>query len=465
MTDCDLDQATAEETAGTYSHFRPTTQCQSLGLMDRPCSETEMLQYLLEVESSRQDLQRYASEMNRLVDESAKATRQAEVATRQKSDFLAMMSHEIRTPLNGIIGMTAVLLARKLEAAERDCVETIRSSGEALLGIIDDILDFSKIEAGCLQLECGEFNLHKVIQQALQIVQPAAARKSIRLVASIDPSLPGRVRGDIVRLRQILLNLLSNAIKFTSVGTVELQAQLQSSGHDQHELRFTILDEGIGMTPEQQARLFQPFCQAEASTTRKFGGTGLGLAICKRLLEMMGGTIGVRSRLSEGSTFWFTVKVLAAHSLPQAHAAGHENNETPRSNAKHFRLLLVEDNHINEKVALAMLKNLGYQADVARNGIEAVKAVTSQHYDLVFMDCLMPEMDGFEATRLLRAQNGYGARMPIIAMTANAFAEDRDACLAAGMTDYLSKPVREADLQKKLERWLSADRETACVGH
>jgi signal transduction histidine kinase/ActR/RegA family two-component response regulator len=463
MTDCDLDQAIAEQAAGPYCDFRPTTQYQSLGLIDRPCSDTEMLQYVLEVESSRQDLQRYASEMNRLVDESAKATRQAEVATRQKSDFLAMMSHEIRTPLNGIIGMTAVLLARNLGAAERDCVETIRSSGEALLGIIDDILDFSKIEAGCLELECAEFDLHKAIQQAMQIVQPAAARKSIRLVATIDPSLPKSVRGDIVRLRQILLNLLSNAIKFTSAGTVELQAQLQSASRDTYELRFAIIDEGIGMTPEQQARLFRPFCQAEASTTRKFGGTGLGLAICKRLLEMMGGTIGVRSRLGEGSTFWFTLKVSPAHSLPQAHAAATGSIETSKSQAKQFRLLLVEDNHINQKVALAMLKNLGYHADVARNGREAVEAVTSRHYDLVFMDCLMPEVDGFEATRLLRARDGDCARVPIIAMTANAFAEDRDACLAAGMTDYLSKPVREADLQSKLQRWLPAARETAAV--
>jgi signal transduction histidine kinase/ActR/RegA family two-component response regulator len=443
--------------------FRAATQRRSIGLVDRSCTQTEMLQYLLEVESARQDLQRYASELNRLVDESAQATREAEMATRQKSDFLAMMSHEIRTPLNGIIGMTSVLLARQLAAADRDCVETIRSAGEALLTIIDELLDFSKIEAGCLELECAEFDLHEAIQEAMQIVQPMAARKSIRLVASNIPSLPKSVCGDIVRLRQILMNLLSNAIKFTPQGTVELKAEVESATHSEYELRFAVTDEGIGISPEQQARLFQPFSQAEASTSRNFGGTGLGLAICKRLAELMGGKIGVKSRLGEGSTFWFTVKVSASRYVPPPAAESTQKIETPCSTVKHFRLLLVEDNNINQKVALAMLKYLGYRADVARNGLEACKAATSQHYDLILMDCLMPEMDGFEATRYLRAQGGHCLQVPIIAMTANAFAEDRDACLEAGMTDYLSKPVREAELRRKLERWLPAVRETAAV--
>jgi signal transduction histidine kinase/ActR/RegA family two-component response regulator len=454
MAQCDVEHLAVDDAAVAYCDFRPTNQAQSLGLIDRPCTGTEMLDYLLEVESSRQDLQRHASELNRLVDQST-------MATRQKSDFLATMSHEIRTPLNGIIGMTAVLLAKNLGAAERDCVETIRSSGEALLAIIDDILDFSKIEAGHLQLECAEFHLHKAIQEALQIVQSAAAKKSIRLVASFDASLPEVVKGDIVRLRQVLLNLLSNAIKFTPSGKIELKAELASCTRDEYELRFQVIDQGIGMSNEQQGRLFQPFTQAEVSTTRKFGGTGLGLAISKRLTELMGGRIGVRSSVGEGSTFWFTVKLRPSDRSAMVPAKATSKSAAALASS-HFRLLLVEDNAINQKVALAMLKNLGYQAKVACNGVEAMQAVSSEHFDLILMDCLMPEMDGFEATRCIRNRGHHFAELPIIAMTANAFAEDRAACLAAGMTDYLSKPVREAELRKKLEHWL-ADRPIAAA--
>ena len=463
MPNCDVDQLITEEAVRTFCEFRPTTQSQSLGLVDRPCTETEMLQYLLEVESSRQDLQRYATELSQLVDRSVKATREAETATRQKSDFLATMSHEIRTPLNGIIGMTSVLLLRNLDPADRDCVETIRSSGEALLAIVNDILDFSKIEAGHLQIECAEFDLHKAIREAMQIVQNAAARKSVRLNAAIDSAVPALIRGDIVRLRQILLNLLSNAIKFTAAGSIEIKVELASFTQNEYEVRFAVSDHGIGMTADQQAKLFQPFSQAEASTARQFGGTGLGLAISKRLTELMGGRIGVQSRVGEGSTFWFTVKLL---SLGEARPAQASSAVPPvvESNPAHARLLLVEDNNINQKVALAMLKNLGYRADVARNGAEAVKAVASKQYDLVLMDCLMPEMDGFEATRCIRGQGQHCAELPIIAMTASAFAEDRNACLAAGMTDYLSKPVREAELRNKLERWLSVRQAAAlCI--
>jgi CheY-like chemotaxis protein len=413
------------------------------------------LQYLIETQSSRDDLEARATELKRLAEYSEKATCEAELAGRAKSDFLAMMSHEIRTPLNGIIGMTSILLERCLGAEDRDCVEIIRKSGETLLTIVDDVLDFSKIEADRLELECADFELSKAIEETLQMVQDAAARKSIRLVARTEATLPKIVRGDIVRLRQILLNLLSNAIKFTSTGTVELKVDISGSSGCQYELRFAITDQGIGISKEQQAKLFQPFAQAEASTARRFGGTGLGLSICRRLAEMMGGNIHVESESGKGSCFWFTIKVLPACDPALSEDALVVQSQPLIGTNKNARVLLVEDNGINQKVALLMLRGLGYEADLASNGREAMIAVASQRYDLVLMDCQMPEIDGFEATRQIRSSAALGAQIPIVAMTANAFAEDREACLKSGMNDYLAKPVRLPELSTKLEFWLS----------
>ena len=437
---------------------------QSLGLVDRPCSDTELLQHFLEVESSRASLERYAQELSQLLDESSKARQQAQLQAESKSAFLAMMSHEIRTPLNGIIGMTSVLLDRELGDPERDCVETIRNSGEALLAIIDDILDFSKIEAGHLDLECEEFEIAETIDSAIEIVKGESVRKSNRLIIDIDPRAPRVVRGDLIRLRQILLNLLSNAVKFTTSGKIELSLELVNETPGEVELMFTVTDTGLGMSPEQQARLFQPFTQAHISTTRKFGGTGLGLAICKRLVGMMNGSIGARSRPGEGSQFWFTVKFLPSQSGIAAMGRSTTREPAKEQNSQKFHILLVEDNTINQKVAQMMVKDLGYRVDVANNGLEALQAFKNRQYDLVLMDCLMPEMDGFEATRHIRASGSAGMRTPIIAMTANAFAQDREDCLAAGMTDYLSKPVRQQELKEKLQYWLSKDvRQTATV--
>ena len=455
MPDRDAGLLVFEQPNEAQDEFRPYSLSQSVGLVERRLSDTEVLQCLIETEASRQDMERYANELGELVEKSTKATREAQVAARSKSDFLAMMSHELRTPLNGIIGMSGILLSKNLEASERDCVETIRSSGEAMLSIIEEILDFSKIEAGRLEIECNEFEVARAIEEAIQIVNASAARKSLELLVRAAPGIPQRVRGDAARLRQVLLNLLSNAIKFTERGQIELKVELVGFRNGAYELRFTVSDEGIGMTPQQLGKLFQPFSQADAATARKFGGTGLGLAISKRLAELMGGAIGVKSRLGEGSSFWFTIKVLpseqAAPPLPAPSAKPVAEGTGPND----FRILLVDDNSINKKVGLLMLKSLGYRADTATNGLEALGALESQRYDLVLMDCLMPEMDGFEATRRIRSQGGYGAQVPIVAMTASAFPEDRQACLAAGMTDYLSKPVREAELRAKLDFWLS----------
>ena len=434
---------------------------QKVQSIDRRCSSADMLHYLLEAESSRQNLERYAGELSRLADESARAIRQAEASAQNKGDFLAMMSHEIRTPLNGIIGMTSVLLSRDLDSSDRDCVETIRNSGEALLAIINDVLDFSKIEANRLELECIDFDLRQVIRESVAILQVAADRKHLKISVQLSEEMPGRVRGDAVRLQQILMNLMSNAVKFShsgescTPGSVELRVDALASATGEYVLLFTVTDHGIGMTEEQQERLFQPFSQADASTVRKFGGTGLGLAICKRLAELMGGSIGVKSQWGAGSSFWFTIRALPARpALAEVGQQSAPDNGTMELRKGSNRILLVEDNKINQKVAVLMLKKLGIEADIANHGAEALEAIASRNYRLILMDCQMPEMDGFETTRHIRAHDGYHAAVPIIAMTANAFAEDREACLAAGMSDYLSKPVREGDLRSKLEHWL-----------
>ncbi len=388
------------------------------------------------------------------------AREQALAASKAKSSFLANMSHEIRTPLNAIVGIADLMFDTGLSPQQKDYAGTIQESSRSLLDIVNNILDFSKIEAGRVELEVSDFELQKVMDGVCEILGGRAQGKDLEFACSVDPQIPSLLRGDSGRLRQILLNLGDNAIKFTARGSVTIRVEPERLSEEGALVRFSVIDTGIGIAPEKQEMIFQGFTQADSSITRRFGGTGLGLSISRQLVKIMGGEIGLASPLhganGGGSCFWFIVPFQAQSAVDGASLDTPEPSPVPTGIGcpRTIKILLAEDNPVNQKVTVAILQKAGYTVDVVDNGKKAVEAAEQISYDLILMDLQMPVMDGLRAAQLLRRNPKRQGSLPVIALTANAEQEDRERCLSSGIHDYISKPIQPKDLIAKVEKWI-----------
>lgn len=390
-----------------------------------------------------------------LIDELKEAKDKAEKMSQAKGEFLANMSHEIRTPMNGVIGTLQLLEGTELKKDQKEFVSTAHKSADALLAILNDILDLSKIEAGKLSFEEIAFDLDLVIKDIVVLYSLKSEQRGVSLKRQIDDDLPASVIGDPTRVRQVIVNLVSNALKFTKDGEVKISVEVLDKNTDKVKLKISVSDTGIGIPEAAQNTLFQAFTQADGSTTRKYGGTGLGLAIVSQLVEMMHGELGVDSVEGEGATFWVVVDFSYA---TQGIIEENDEAQTQSTMPIDARILLVEDNPINQMVAQKMLEKTGFKSTLANDGIEALDILANEKFDLVLMDCQMPEMDGFDATRSIRQRDIRslgGGELPIIAMTANVMSGDRERCIEVGMNDYLAKPVQIDALESLLLKWLN----------
>jgi TMAO reductase system sensor TorS len=422
----------------------------------------------------RTQLEREVSMRTEALEALREAKDHAELASRAKSDFLAHMSHEIRTPMNGILGMAELLLQTELSGKQQHFVDVVYRSGATLLKLINDVLDFSKVEAGKVELEHIRFDLVKTVREVTDLFVEQAQGKGINLTCSLVESVPSVLQGDPVRLQQILMNLVNNAVKFTKRGNIMLTVTMAEDSASDALIRFEVQDTGIGIEPAVQTKIFEAFSQADGSTSRKYGGTGLGLSIVKQLVQLMEGTVGVRSEPGQGATFWCTARLEKVSGntregrkrFPLWRDGVRPNgvSEIPETKVAGVRVLLAEDNPVNREVAVCMLEQLGCHVVAVEDGCDAVAKMEDARFDLVLMDCQMPEMDGLSATKAIRdGEQRTGRHVTIVALTAHAIVGDREGCLAAGMDDYMTKPFTQGELGNMIQKWVQRSSDEAAL--